>query len=321
MISNLPDTSLSFILSFFNKIWSDHSFPSAWRTAVTIPFHKQGKDKHDPQNYRPIALTSCLCKLMERMVNIRLVHHLESNRYLHPNQYGFRNNRSTTDILAHIDTYIKTTFAKGEHVVAVFFDLQKAYDTTWKRHILQTLFDLNLEGNLPIFIQNFLSNRLIKVKINNTFSDPFPQYEGVPQGSVLSCCLFALAINGLPSCLPHHIESSLYVDDFAIFARSASLPSATRRIQLAIKKSYNWATSHGFTFSHQKTVAMHFTRKRGAFPPLDLKLHTADIPQVQDTKFLGMTLDPKLSWLPHIKYLRTSCLKTMDLLKCLSHSH
>ena len=80
MISNLPDTSLSFILSFFNKIWSDHEFPSAWRIAITIPFHKPGKDKHNPQNYRPIALTSCLCKLMERMVNIRLVYHLESNR-------------------------------------------------------------------------------------------------------------------------------------------------------------------------------------------------------------------------------------------------
>ena len=321
MISNLPDVSLPFILSFFNKIWSEHSFPSAWKISITIPFHKQGKDKHNPQNYRPIALTSCLCKLMERIVNIRLVYHLESNRYLHPNQYGFRNNRSTTDILSHIDTYIKTAFAKGEHVVAVFFDLQKAYDTTWKRHILQTLLDLNLKGNLPKFIQNFLSNRLIKVKINNSFSDPYPQYEGVPQRSVLSCCLFALAINGLPSYLPHYIESSLYVDDFAIFARSASLPSAIRRIQLAIKKSYNWTTSHGFTFSHQKTVTMHFTRKRGVFPPLDLKLHTDDIPQVQETKFLGIILDPKLSWLPHLKYLRTSCFKTLDILKCISSSH
>ena len=130
-----------------------------------------------------------------------------------------------------------------------------------------------------------------------------------------------MAINGLPSCLPHYIESSLYVDDFAIFTRSASLPSATRRIQLAVRRADNWATSHGFTFSHQKIIAMHFTRKRGAFPPLDLKLNNYDIPQVSETKFLGMTLDPKLSWLPHLRSLRTACFKSLDILKCLSHSH
>ena len=319
MLRNLPDISLEFILTFFNQIWSNHVFPSLWRSALTIPFHKPGKDKQNPTSYRPIALTSCLCKLMERMVNTRLVWYLESNKLLHPNQYGFRRNRSTTDILTHIDSYIKTAFAYRQHVVAVFFDLQKAYDTTWKHHILKTLVDFGLKGHLPAFIKNFLSERLIKVKVGNSFSDPFPQYEGVPQGSVLSCSLFAIAINKPPTCMPDYIESSLYVDDFAILTKSASLSSAQRRIQLAVNRAYRWSSAHGFQFFLLKTVSMHFHRRRGVFPPLNISLNNTVIPQVTEVKFLGLLLDPKLWWNAHLRYLRKKCLKTLDLIKCLAH--
>ena len=319
MIRHLPEQSQSFILDFFNLIWLNSTFPSSWSEAIVLPIPKPNKNHLDPTNFRPIALTSCLCKLLEKIVNTRLVWYLESNKLLHPHQYGFRKHRSTTDILTHIDTYIKTAFVNKEHVIAVFFDLHKAYDTTWKYHILSSLSAIDLIGNLPKYIQNFLSNRLMKIKVSNTLSDPFPQHEGVPQGSVLSCTLFAIAINNLPSQMPPYIETSLYVDDFAIFTSSHNLRSAERRTQLAINTANAWATSHGFIFSTQKTVCMHFHRKRGIFPPLDLYLKQNQIPAVTETRFLGLTLDSKLSWIPHLKALRMKTSKQLDILKCLSH--
>ena len=319
MIKHLPQVSFLFLLSLFNLIWSSNVFPSMWRTAIVVPFPKPGKDPTDPSNYRPIALTSCLSKLLERMVNYRLVWHLESNNLLHPNQYGFRRGHSTVDVLARIDSYIKVAFAMKEHVVAVFFDLVKAYDTTWKGNIIQSLVELGFVGHLPRFIQNFLSNRFMKVKIGDTLSQEFHQYEGVPQGSVISCTLFALAVNNLPTCIPQYVESSLYVDDFAIFTRSASLPAAERRIQLAINGTLRWATERGFTFSHDdKTVCVHFSKIRKLFPQPELYLGPHRIKSKTETKFLGLTLDSKLSYIPHIKTLKGKCIKRMDLLKCLS---
>jgi hypothetical protein len=100
-----------------------------------------------------------MCKTMERMTNARLVWFLESNRLLSNAQCEFRQGRNTSDHLVRFETFIWNTFAKKEHDVSIFFDLQKVYDTTWKYGILKDLFDMRLKGKLPTFMSNFLSNR------------------------------------------------------------------------------------------------------------------------------------------------------------------
>ena len=84
----------------------------------------------------------------------------------------------------------------------MFFDLEKAYDTAWRFGILRTIHESGLRGELPKFIRAFVANRKFKVKVGNTFSTLHNQEEGVPQGSVLSVTLFALAINGIASVIP-----------------------------------------------------------------------------------------------------------------------
>ncbi len=121
-------------------------------------FVKPGKSGCLPNDYRPISLTSCLCKLLERMVNFRLMWYLESKN-LSPCQFGFRRARNTADPLTHIDTYIESAFARRESVLAVFLDLEKAYDTTWRSQILHQLPSLGLKSNMAFFIQSFLSHR------------------------------------------------------------------------------------------------------------------------------------------------------------------
>ena len=99
LLKHLPSSSLLLLLNILNKIWLSGDFPSDWRKAIVIPIPKPGKDPTNLTNYRPIALTSCICKTMERMIHRRLVLYLESYNLLTNVQCGFRSRCSTTDHL------------------------------------------------------------------------------------------------------------------------------------------------------------------------------------------------------------------------------
>jgi len=143
---------LETLLHVLNHICISGNFPESWRTSTTIPVLKAGKDESDPSSYRPIALTSCLCKIMEGMINDRLIWYLEKHRLLSHIQCGFRKNCSTTDHLVRLETFVCEAFIQRQHAVAVFFDLEKAYDTTWKYRIMRDLHRAGLRGRLPMFI-------------------------------------------------------------------------------------------------------------------------------------------------------------------------
>ena len=167
LLTHLCEDALVVLLDIFNKIWTSGVFPPSWREAVVVPIPKPGRDSSNPNNYRPIALTSCLCKTMERMVNARLVWQLESNEvFFVPTQCGFRKHHSTVDHLVRYETFIRNAFVRNEHVVSILFDLEKAYDTTWKYGILRDLKDIGFRGRLPDFILNFLSDRLFRVPLS-----------------------------------------------------------------------------------------------------------------------------------------------------------
>ena len=155
-LKHLPDVSLDLLLLLLNDLWQSQDFPDGWREATVIPIPKPGKDRTDPNNYRPIALTSCLCKIMERMINHRLTWFLQDNNIITKYQCGFQKGKSTTDHLVRLETYIRQGFVKNQHTVGVFFDLEKAYDTTWKGGIMKDLHEMGLKGRLPLFIDNFL---------------------------------------------------------------------------------------------------------------------------------------------------------------------
>jgi len=102
MLKHLPLEVLNTLLSILNDIWLTGNFPSSWRQSYVVPIPKPGKDTSDPTDYHPIALTSCVCKVMERMVNNRLVWYIERNKIITPTQSGFRKGRSTTDQLVRL---------------------------------------------------------------------------------------------------------------------------------------------------------------------------------------------------------------------------
>ena len=281
ILKNLPNETLTVLLDLINEYWESHNFPPSWREALVIPLPKEGKDHDYANSHRPIALTSCICKTVERMVNERLIYYLDKNKILSKFQCGFRNDKSTLDQLVRLETYIRDAFASGEHVVAVFFDLHKAYDTAWKHGIMKDLHDMGLRGNLPIFIQNFLSDRIFSVIYGNILSDSYTQEEGVPQGAILSTTLFNIKLNGIVKEVLPGIQCSLYVDDFVLYFRSKSMRTIHRQLKPCILKVKAWCLKNGFTIAEgeDKTVGMHFCKKNCCKDPvLKLDYSSGDSP-------------------------------------------
>ena len=165
------------------------------------------------------------------MINDRLTWFLESNNIITNFQSGFRYQRGTNDHLVRLETFIREAFIKKEHLVAVFFDLEKAYDTTCKYGIMKDVHDIGLKGRLPLFLQNFLTDRVFKVKVGSTLPELHNQEQGVPQGSILSVTLFSLKINNIVKTLNPGVNYSLYVDDFLICYRSKNMHTIERQLQ------------------------------------------------------------------------------------------
>ncbi|GFT55186.1 probable RNA-directed DNA polymerase from transposon X-element [Trichonephila clavipes] len=163
LLRHLSEDSLVSLLYLFNRIWREQVYPTQWQEAIVIPILKPGKDPKNPLSYRPIALTSCLCKTLERMVNARLVYQLEKNKCIPLFQSGFRKGRSTLDNIIRstldniitLENKIRNAFVRRNHLVSIFFDIEKAYDRTWRYGILRTLFNFGLRGNLPTLLKSF----------------------------------------------------------------------------------------------------------------------------------------------------------------------
>ena len=190
-------------------------------TFLLIP--KLGKDPTKPTNYRPNALTSCICKTMERTINRTLVWYLESHKLITNVQCGFRSRRSTVDHLVRFETFCREAFINNQHLFSLFVNLEKIYDTTWKYGIMKDFHGFSIRGRLPNFISNVLQDIFFKVRVGSTFSDSHPQEMGATQGSILAVTLFTVKINSITQCLKPGIDCSLYVDNFQVCYRSSNM--------------------------------------------------------------------------------------------------
>ena len=230
MLQHLHLSTLELVLYLFNRVWFEGRFPSSWKVAVIIPLLKPGKDPTCTSSFRPIALTSCLSKYLERMINKRLVFYLERNKLLDRYQCGFRSARSTVDHLVRFETALREAFVNKQHCFSVFFDLENTYDTTWRYGILQDLFNFGVRGRMLGAIQSYLQDRTFRVKLGTTFSREFLQENGVPQGGVLSVTLFIVKMNSIAHVIPPSVQYSLYVDDVQISVSSCNPSICERRL-------------------------------------------------------------------------------------------
>ena len=235
-------------------------------------------------------------------------------------QCGFRKHRSTTDHLVSLERYLRDAFARRQQAVGLFFDLEKAYETTWQYGIIRDLHRIGLRGRLPVFVSEYLRDRRIRVRIGTTLSDEFYPEEGVPTGGVLAVTCFGLKINELPSCIAKDIFKALFVDDLAICFRGRSLDTIERHLQQAVNSIQEWATRNGFRFAAHKCKVVHFTppRSRAQRPPI-VRIGNTLLPVEESTKFLGLWWDSHLSFKKHISVLKTQCREALNLIRVVAH--
>ena len=151
-------------------------------------------------------------------------------------QCGGRAKRTTIDHLLSLEATVRKAQANSEHVVSIFFDMEKAYDLTWRHGILMDLHEAGIEGRMFKFIENFLRPRSFKVKVNEILSVTKVQTEGILQGSVVSPIFFILKINKIVAKLldDNRLQISLHMDDLQISYRHQNVKVVERKLQDSI---------------------------------------------------------------------------------------
>ncbi|GFV76546.1 probable RNA-directed DNA polymerase from transposon X-element [Trichonephila clavipes] len=272
LLRHLNEDSLVSLLYLFNRIWREQVYPTQWQEAIVIPILRHGKRSQEPSQLSTDSTHELpFCKTLERMVNARFVFQLEKHRCIPLFQSGFRKGRSTLDNIIMLENKVRNAFVRRNHLVSIFFDIEKAYDRTWRYGILRTLFNFGLRGNLPIFIQNFLNVRTFKVRLGDTLSASFLQAEGVPQGSILSVTLFICHISPILNVLSPSIQASFYVDDLQISCEGSDMRMIERQLQTAVNNILKWCDTNGHSISASKSCCVHFCRKRGIHPDPEIR--------------------------------------------------
>ena len=316
MLKHLGPRAKSTLLKIFNSSWHSGKFPTRWKEAQIRPSLKKGKDKKKPESYRPISLLSCTGKLLERLVNKRLLWYLESNNILCPTQTGYRQHRGIEDQLAYLTQDIQDGFSEKKKTIAVFFDLSKAFDTVWKEGLLLKLKRCGIQGKMIKWIKDFLFQRTARVKLDGTLSNLVKIKEGVPQGEVISPILFLVYINDLTKVLPRRVLDTLHADDLAIWSKEESTATAAVRIQEAVTNVNNWTKTWALNLNLVKTVLMLFSL--GPKESVKIQLQGQPIPQVEKAILLGTTLDTRLTFSAHIDSIEAKALKKLSIMRKLA---
>ena len=155
----------------------------------------------------PISLLSAIMKLFERVVEKRLGKHLEDNGFFSKYQSGFRKSKSTNDHRFCLSQTIMESFSRGEHVIAAFLDVEKAFNNVWHNELRYKIYQLDLPTKLCRWLSNFLVGRVIQVKVESFLSPKVYPKTGVPQGSNQSPLLFFIYVNDMPN-LSHHLTNN-----------------------------------------------------------------------------------------------------------------
>lgn len=318
MLSKLSPGAKVNLLQYFNLIWTRQAFPEEWRTSEVVPIPKQGKPTNKPENLRPISLTSCLCKLMEKIISKRLEWYLEKQNLIVKEQSGGKRRRSTLDLLLLLQNEILTCFSRNNYLICVACDIKHAYQSVKKSVVLQQLHAWGMGGNLPLFIQNYLTYRKFYVRLGNEKSSTYEIKDSIPQGGVLSNKLFLVAINKITTFVHPLVHKGIFIDDFIFYTRHKNIHIGQKYIQETLKNLERFFLQTGLEFSHEKTKAIIFTKKRKTTELDDFIYKNNKISLVNEIVYLGMMFDKKLTWSNHLKNLKQKCQRAMNIVKVLS---
>ena len=301
-LRHLTELARSRLLEVANLSWRGE-VPPAWRRSVITPVPKPGKPTDEVGSYRPISLTSNICKVVERMVAARMYDVLERSGALAQVQAGFRAGRSAEDQVLRLTESICARFEDKEEkrTVLALIDFRRAFDKVWHMGLLYKLLHAGIPKCGVVWIRQFLSDRLASVSLNGEKSKQRIFRAGVPQGAVLSPLLFLVYINDLVEALPSTTEVSLYADDVAVWAGARSIADASVKVQSALHELERWARQWKLPINPEKSEAAAFalgTNAESTATP-NLQLDGQRLRCNNTTTLLGVTLDRRLTFRAH----------------------
>ena len=282
----------------FDKTLRDGKIPESWKVAEVKPIFKKGK-KSSPGNYRPVSLTSIICKVFESFIRDALCEHITNNNLLSVDQFGFCRGRScVSQLLVTVEEWF-SSLDKSIPVDAAYLDFRKAFDSVPHKRLVSKLYGYGVRGPVLDWVTDFLTNRSQYVNVNNSCSDRVPVTSGVPQGSVLGPSLFVYYINDLPDVSTTPLK--IFADDTKVYVPLHS-DIDQANLQNSINQLVDWSEKWMIRFNSEKCKILHLGKNN---PKYNYVIKEGDkLSTLEETKCekdLGVNIDPELNFNTHIK--------------------
>ena len=313
------------VSGFFNKFMITGEFPDILKIGKITPIFKKG----NPQlldNYRPVSIIPIFAKIFEKVIYSRLYSFLTAMNVIYDKQFGFRKNHSTTHAINYsIDKILGEIEAKN-HVIGIFVDLSKAFDTIDHQKLLTKLEHYGIRGICHDLLKSYLSNRKQYTNFQQTLSDECSVEYGVPQGSVLGPLLFLIYINDIVNCSELG-TFVLFADDTNIFVSGKNKAEAYMNANLVLDNMFKYMVNNQLHINMSKSVHIHFkpslnfsdrltcARVREHGSEQVLKIGNQKLKKVDKVKFLGVVIDEDLKWEPHIQHLTQKLNSALVMIK------
>ena len=310
------------LCGLFNVVWKAERTPRLWKESVTVPVFKKG-DRLDPEDYRPISLTSCVAKVYESALTHRLTLWLEANGRIPEEQGGFRWWRGCPELIYLLREVTDVAREEGMPVFSAFLDTRKAYDTVWRDGLWTKLWDEGVQGKMWRAMRESYEGTAARVRVGDRISRPFSTVAGVRQGSVASPVLYSVFINGLVKEMKRlglgltlggvYVGCMLFADDVAFLAASAA------ELRLMLEAYERYARSWRFQPNVGKSKVVVFPP--AVVPEEPFELWGGQLEVVAEFKYLGVERQADGKWGSVCTRLLASAKRASGFLNALGLGH
>jgi hypothetical protein len=273
----------------FNKSLGSGELPQLWKVANICPLFKKGS-RLEAKNYRPISLTSVVCKILEKIIKKAIMSFMFVCGHIRKEQHGFLPGRSCyTNLLETIDL-LTSKMANKRWLDIIFLDFEKAFDTVPHRRLIKKLIAYGIRGKLLKWLESFLSGRKQRVVIGDKKSSWTEVSSGVPQGSVLGPLLFIIYINDLVRELKSIVK--IYADDTKLIA-DVQEPEGAKQLQEDLNRINEWTKRWLIKLNSQKCKVMHIGKKN---PSRLYSIEGTRLAESRCERDLGIIVTSNLKW-------------------------
>lgn len=302
IIKELVATDPEACLCALNNTYVSGEFPSCWKTGQLVLVEKSGGVQRRPAAaYRPIVLLPALGKVYEKLIAGELTSFCAGAGLQSPWQFGFRQGRSTVDAIAALMTGVHDMDAR--YVLAVFVDVAGAFDNLWWPSVLRRLRVSGAPWQLYSVISDFLADRCV-VLTEGAQSLSRTTVRGCPQGSVLGPLLWNLVFDEVVDDLEPGCRNIAYADDLVVLVGAGSRKELEVVASRAVGRIYAWAKENLLTISAAKTTMMLLKGRLSDTRHPSVSIGGSPVRYCAETKYLGVVLDERCSFLPHLRYAR-----------------